>query len=101
MEKLTKQELRGPDTFISTMDRLSHWLYTYRKVIGGVLTVATIGALIWAGMGTYTAKQEDAASETLFAAEKTLRITDEKFEPPQKMDAKGMPEKETKPAALP
>jgi tetratricopeptide (TPR) repeat protein len=65
------------------------------------VTLIAIGALVWAGFGTYTAKKEDAAAETLFGAEKTLKTEQKRFEVPPKVDAKGQPLKDVKPAAEP
>jgi len=100
VEKLTKQDIRGPDVFISNMQKFSEWAYNHRKTILGTLVLIAAVALTWAGIGTYSAKQEDAAAETLFAAEKTLNKVDQSFEVP-KADAQGKPIKDAKPLAVP
>jgi predicted negative regulator of RcsB-dependent stress response len=105
VEKLTKQDIRGPDVFISNMQKFSEWAYNRRKALMGVLVLIAAVALAWAGMGTYSAKQEDAAAETLFAAEKTLNKVDQSFEVPPagtaKAQAQGKPIKDGKALAVP
>jgi len=100
VEKLTKEDIRGPDVFISNMHRFSEWAYNNRKPLLGSLVLIAVLALAWAGIGTYSAKQEDAAAETLFSAEKTLNKVDQSFEVP-KADAQGKPIKDAKAAAVP
>ncbi len=105
VEKLTKEDIRGPDVFISNMHRFSEWAYSYRKVISGVLVLIAVAALTWAGIGTYSAKLEDAAAETLFSAEKTLNKVDQSFEVPPastaNVHAQGKPVKDGKALAVP
>lgn len=93
MEKLTKQDLKGPDAFISIMHRLSAWAAHHIKAISSVLAAIAVAAVIWAGYGIYKDSKENSAQVKLFAVQKEIKTIEDEFkkaetppppEPPKK-----------------
>ena len=80
MEKLTKQDIKGPDAFQSGFEVVSHYFFHHRiNIIAGVGVLLLIG-IIWAGSGIYGSSVEEKAQESLFTAEKKLESTNIAFE---------------------
>ena len=115
--KLTKKEIKGPDVFISNMQRATDWLYDNRVGVGIFLALLVAASFVWAAVGIVNTRKEEAAQELLFKAEKDLKTADDSFKsttakPDDKQDqddqgdqaapktAKKEPPKEIKPAAV-
>lgn len=79
--KLTKQELKSPDAFISHMAQIGEWAFENRMIIITAFIVVAVGVAVWASIGMFRAHKEDLAQESLFKAEKTLQDIDESFLP--------------------
>ena len=96
MEKITKQDLKSPDAFISNMQRFGEWAYEKRVVILSLIGVIVFAAVVWAALGTYHSQKEDKAQEALFNATKKMTTAEDAFNPPEEMTAPGQAKKEKK-----
>jgi tetratricopeptide (TPR) repeat protein len=79
VEKLTKQDLRSPDAFISSARRALEKIAEYRSVLLVVVAIAIVGGVVWAAFGSYNHKREEKAQASLFVAEKKLKAIEDGF----------------------
>jgi tetratricopeptide (TPR) repeat protein len=80
MEKLTKQDIKGPDAFQSSFEAVSHYFFKHRMPILGSLASLLLIGLLWVSYGVYSSNVESKAQEALFTAERTLNTTGDNFE---------------------
>ncbi len=78
-EKLTKQDIQGPDMFMTFSEKMFHWIERNAKAILAVVSLAAVVALGYTAYGYYSASQERKAAEALFKPEVELRDTDTKL----------------------
>ncbi|MBK9294016.1 MAG: tetratricopeptide repeat protein [Oligoflexia bacterium] len=78
MEKLTKQDIKGPDTFIKQASLVTKYAQTHKKqTLTGVIVVVIL-AIAWAGWGFYKDLQESKAQTEYYGVYKKLKTLDEK-----------------------
>jgi len=78
MEKLTKEDIKGPDVFIKQAVIVTDFADKHRKTIIGSLVGLVAIALLWAGWGFYIDNQESKAQDLFYQAQKKLKTLDEK-----------------------
>jgi len=78
-DKLTKEDLKGPDMFVSFSDRLFSWIENNIRAIVAGLSLAGMVAVSFVGYGYWTEGQERKAAEALFKPETELRETESKL----------------------
>lgn len=78
-DKLTKQDLKGPDAFVSASDHLFHWIERHARSIAAVLLLVAVASLGWVSYGYYSESQERHAAEALFKPETELRDIEAKL----------------------
>lgn len=64
--KITKDDLRAPDTFHSVSDMLFQWIEKNAKPIAGVIGLALLVGIGWITYGFVATRAETAASEALY-----------------------------------
>jgi tetratricopeptide (TPR) repeat protein len=80
MEKLTKEDLKGPDAFQSSFEIISEFFFHHRMTIIGTIAGLILAGIVWAALGVYNSNVEEKAQEALFIAEKKLDLTNSDFE---------------------
>lgn len=78
-DKLTKEDIKGPDLFMSTSEKMFKWIEQNSKLLAAVLTVVAVVALGLTGFRYYSEAQERKAAEALFKPETALRETESKL----------------------
>lgn len=78
-KKIDKDDLKAPDAFVSTSDRVFAFIEAHAKtILGAVLTVAVLG-IGYVAYGYIRGSQETKASEALFGPEAELRRAEERI----------------------
>ena len=78
-EKLTKQDIKGPDFFQTNSERLFEWIEQYARLIALVLLVIAVGAIGAVSYGYWKDSQEQKAAEALFKPEAELKDAETKL----------------------
>jgi predicted negative regulator of RcsB-dependent stress response len=68
MDKITEKEIRQPDAFIQTIDRVNSKLQPNKKIIIGLVIAVLLAAAGWATWDLYNSRREAQAQEALFIA---------------------------------
>jgi predicted negative regulator of RcsB-dependent stress response len=77
--KLSKKDIKGPDMFVSTSDKIFGWMEDHIGAIIAVLLVVAVVALGGVGYRYWVDAQESKAAEALFKPETELRETEGKL----------------------
>lgn len=101
-EKISK-ELKGPDAFVSTSDRVFAWIEQHARSISLLCAVVLIGAVGYTANNWWNHRQEEKAAEKLYGPENELKKAEEKIrdERAEKMKALANPTSKAKNAAKP
>lgn len=81
--KLTKEDIKGPDLFISTADKAWTAIEKNKVLVLTILGVFLIGATGWSGMVWWNSKKESKAQEAYYSAKKVLIDTAKLYEVPE------------------
>ena len=73
MSKKDKIDLKTPDAFHTTSDKLFHWIERHAQTVGLIVAGVIVLSLGWVGYGYFDSRRESAAAEALFAPETALR----------------------------
>lgn len=106
MAKKEKIDLKTPDVFHTTSDKVFHWIERHAQTVGLVVAAAVVLSLGWIGYGFIDARRESAAAEALFGPETALkkvetRVHDERAKQMTGVDAPGDRKKKPEPARAP
>ncbi|MGE0528394.1 MAG: tetratricopeptide repeat protein [Bdellovibrionales bacterium] len=77
-KRIDKETLKGPDTFVSTSDKVFVWLHRFRKWILGAVILGIVGSVGWLGYAHLQAQRELAAANAIYPAEAELKKAETK-----------------------
>lgn len=78
-DKLTKQDIQGPDMFMTFSEKIFHQIERNASAILAAVGLAAVLAIGFTAYSYYSAGQEHKAAEALFRPETELRDTDTKL----------------------
>ncbi|MCC6276338.1 MAG: hypothetical protein IT289_00330 [Oligoflexia bacterium] len=90
MEKITKEQLKSPDAFVSTMTRLSEALFRQKKALTAGFVILIVGGLGWTGYSIYRTQKEEQGQAALYKAQKALLDAESAFQPQAPRDPKAI-----------
>lgn len=101
MSKLSKNDLKGPDAFVSTVDKAWHIIEHHRKIWIFVISIIFVAGLSYTLFNLVQSRREASAQSEYYVAKKSLTEAEKSFqpkvpEPPQSKDAKAAKSKDEK-----
>lgn len=78
-KKLDKTDVKGPDMFVSTSDRIFAWVEQNARPIAVILLVVALASLAAVGYGYWKDSRELQAANALFGPEAELKNAEEKL----------------------
>lgn len=79
MTHLSKEEVRGPDTFISTADRFGRWIMKHQKSFLSFLVIIGLGGLGYLAVDGYINYSEKKSAQRLFEYQQRLLAKQEEW----------------------
>jgi len=81
-KKLTKEELKEPDLFISSSEKFLQWIEAHARIILSTTGLVVVVSLGWLGHGYWQSYQEQQALTALYPVEGALKkVEEEKAKP--------------------
>lgn len=77
-QRIDKAELKGPDVFVSTTDKIFHWIEHNFAMIGLLIGLGLVGSLGWLGYSYYDSSREQKAAGNIYSAEAELKAAETK-----------------------
>ena len=96
MDKITEKEIRQPDAFIQTIDRVNAKFQPNKKAVLGLIALVVLGAAGWATSDYYNTRREAQAQAALFVASHQVEKKEQELAAAN--DAKATPDKANKSA---
>ncbi|MCC7404852.1 MAG: hypothetical protein IT288_10690 [Bdellovibrionales bacterium] len=72
-KKLTKEDIKGPDAFIATSDKLGRWIEKHKVTVFGTLSAALLIGAGLVGWEQWTLYRERSAQNALYAIEAKVK----------------------------
>jgi predicted negative regulator of RcsB-dependent stress response len=88
MDKITEKEIRQPDAFIQTIDRVNEKLQPNKKIIMAAVAALVLAGIAWATWDLYGSRREAQAQEALFIATHQVDKKEQELTPANKPDPK-------------
>lgn len=87
-KKIAKEELKGPDVFVSTSDKVFNFVEHHFKTFLTVVGIVLVGAVVYVASGYINAMKEQKAAEALYAPEAELKKAAADLQPDKTPDVK-------------
>lgn len=76
--KIDKETLKGPDTFISTSEKVFKWVEKHSRLMIFAAAGVLAASLLWVGYGFWQTRQETRAAEALYPSQHEIKQLVEK-----------------------